>query len=87
MKSAEDIFVITNTGKMFAASADRQYWALNGIVYSVRNAGDDYSIWCSEREMNQHLHRLMQITGKRFFTEDKDMKIVDPDYLAQFTYA
>lgn len=87
MSRAEEIKRIKKNGKLIAICDNWQYWALNGILYSINSNGADYSIWCSIKEMNRHLHRLMQITGQKYFTENKDMILIDRKFLSDFAYA
>lgn len=82
-----EIARIKQNGKLVAIAAGWQYWLVEDILYSVSTTGENYSIWCSLARLNYHLHRLFQITGHRFFTEDPDMLVVDKQFIAGFSYA
>ena len=87
MTERETILKIKKKGKLIAIGECRSYWVMDGVMYSINTDGESYSIWCSEKEMNSHLHRLMQVIGRKFFSESDDIVIIDNDYIAQFPYA
>lgn len=66
-----------------------QYWAVDGCLYSINADGDAErtSIWCSLARLNAHLHKLMKITGRRFFTGSADMVIIDKPFFDSFPWA
>lgn len=82
-----EIYRIKKNGKVIALESSWQYWIDGDILYAISSDGLRYSIWCSFDRLNRHLHRLYQITGKKFFTEDTDMVIINKEFLSQFAYA
>ena len=82
-----EITHIKQTGKLVAISTGWQYWLVDGVLYSVSVTGANYNVWCAVSRLNAHLHRLFQITGKRFFTESPDTVVLDRQFISQFSYA
>ena len=65
----------------------KQYWMYKGVIYAVSSAGNNYCIWCSLERMAQHLHRLYIITGKKHFTDNGNIAIIDKHFINNFIYA
>lgn len=84
---SKDIIRIKRSGKLVALSPGWQYWLMNDVLYSVSTSGTNFNIWCSVSRLNAHLHRLYQVIGHRFFTDDPAMQIVDRQFISQFSYA
>lgn len=84
---------IKKNGKLLAFNSRResgwQYWEHNGIVYSINSDGDPdrASIWCSIKNLNCHLYYLYKVGGRKFFTEDEDIVIVDKNRMSEFEWA
>ena len=85
-REEKEIMEIKKSGNLIAVESSWQYWILNNVIYSISVSGTHYSIWCNVSDLNRHLHRLYQITGKKYFTGG-DMVIVDPEFLKKFSYA
>ena len=68
-------------GRLIAFDQCRQYWSYNGILYSIRPADGQCDFFGAESRLNAHFLRLFQITGKRFFSDDPGMLIMDPEYM------
>ena len=83
----EQIYKIKKEGKLIAICGFWQYWLQGNIIYSIGADGISYSIWCGVDRLNRHLHRLYQITGRKYFTEHTDTLILDKDFISQFAYA
>lgn len=83
----KEIYKFKKDGKLIAISHMWEYWLVDETLYAVRTDGTNYCFWCSVERLNRHLHRLYQITGKKMFTEDKDIFIVNNKFLSQFAYA
>lgn len=83
----EEIVSIKKNGRLIALDQTWQYWLKDDILYSLRVDGMNYNIWCGIGRLNAHLHRLLQITGKRFFTENPDMVVIDKDFVGGFRFA
>lgn len=82
-----EILNMKKNGKLIAISTGWQYWLVNDVLYAIRSDHKNYCFWCAVSRLNRHLHRLYQITGKKMFTEDKDVTIIDNSFLSQFDYA
>ena len=82
-----DIIKIKQSGKLIAISTSWQYWLLDNILYSVNVEGTTLCVWCGLNRLEAHLHRLWQITGKRFFTEGTDVTVIDKDFVARYNFA
>ncbi len=80
-----EIVEVKKNGRLIAFGCSWQYWLYNHALYYTD--GVNIGIWCTENRLAQHLHRLYQLTGRRFFTEGEDMMIVDKNYLKKFEYA
>jgi len=87
----KDICKIKKNGKLVAIENGEfggfQYWRYNGVVYSVSTSGESYNIWCSEKELGRHLHRLWQVTGKKFFSEGLNMTVIDKQFVSGYQFA
>lgn len=83
----KEIAQIKKKGKLIALSPGWQYWVMDDAIYSVSSSGLNYNIWCSVSRLDSHLHRLYQVIGRKFFTEDPTMQIVDKDFISQFRFA
>lgn len=83
----KDIIKIKKTGNLIAFIDGRQYWLNGNILYSIRSDGENFNVWCGIENLPQHLHRLYQITGKKYFTENKDMTIINKNFIKRFAYA
>lgn len=64
-----------------------QYWRCNGVIYSISTSGVSLNFWCSENKLESHLHRLWQVTGKKFFTERPDMVVIDKQFVSSYRFA
>ena len=86
-----DMIKVKQHGKLIAFDVESgwQYWEYDGYWYSINADGNPerMSIWCSIDRLNEHLHRLNQICGRKKFTESDGMVIVDKDRIAQFSWA
>ena len=82
----EEIIQIKKDGKLVAISPGCEYWVKDDVLYSVNSSGTNFIIWCSVSRLEKHLHRLYQITGSRFFTNDPTMVIIDKEFISQFSY-
>ena len=83
----KEIVEIKKRGKLIAFNHCWQYWLYEGYLYSINVEGTVLCIWCGANRLGQHLHRLYQVTGHTFFTEDEEMMAIDKEFLSQFTYA
>ena len=83
----KDIMRIKKSGRLLAVAGNWQYWECNSVVYSVHVDGLHYDTWCSTDRLARHLHRLYQITGRRFFRDDPDARIINRDYFKNMPYA
>lgn len=83
----KEIMNIKKNGKLVALDTCWSYWVLGDVLYSVSVTGDNYNIWCGLSRLNFHLHRLFQVTGKRFFTETPSMTVIDKNFISQFSFA
>lgn len=78
---------VKKNGRLIALSDYWQYWLYNGALFSVSVDGEVITLWCSESNLARHLQHLYGIKGHKFFSEGKDMTLVDKKYLAQYAYA
>ena len=83
----EEMVKVKKNGKLIAFSEGWQYWLLDGVIYSIRSDGSSICFWCSVERLGAHLHRLFQVTKKKFFTENEDMTVIDRTFLSQLSYA
>ena len=82
-----DIIKIKQNGKLIAFCNSWQYWLLENVLYSINVEGTVVCVWCGLNRLNAHLHRLWQVTGKKFFSESSDMVVIDKEFLSRYSYA
>ena len=72
MKLDKEIVEIKKKGKLIAFDTERQYWLYHDMIYSISVCGRYMNAWCSTDRLGSHLHRLWQVTRRKFFTENSD---------------
>lgn len=83
----KEIVNIKKNGKLIAIEPGWQYFVLCDVLYSVASSGQHYNVWCGISHLNKYLHRLYQVTGRKYFTESKDMLIINKEFIKMFAYA
>lgn len=83
----KEIIKIKAGGKLIAICPGWQYWYNDGAVYSIRSDGLHYNMWCDVSSLARHLHRLYQVTGKKYFTESDGMTVIDAAFIKRYAYA
>ena len=76
---------IERDGHMIASSPFWAYYLRNGVIYSISPLGE-ICFWCTEDRLARHLHRIWQITGRKCFSDDPYVTIVDHAYADRYIY-
>lgn len=83
----KEITNIKKNGHLVAIGHGWQFWVKDNILYSINVEGTNYCIWCGLDRLNAHFRHLYKVLGKKHWTEDAEMVLIDKEFVKSYSWA